>query len=151
MRFLCGILFFLYSVMTFAQEATLPASCENTGFESQDKQLVLKGDYAAPRVFILHNRSNGVVIMNHIVSSVGGRNDQSRLDPGKWSLVSPGSGDFPIGCIFYTSGHIGYQDCLSVLSVCSVPTKTSMGSSWIVQSDSLSKVLEILKIQGVSM
>jgi hypothetical protein len=50
--------------------------------------------------------------------------------------------------LLYQPPHVGYSDCSSVVSVCSIPSAVSLGGLWIVQNESLTKVVDTLKLRG---
>lgn len=128
--------------------ATVPENCGKEGFGVQDKQLMFNSDKATPRIFILHNTSQGTVVLSHLKSIPGAGVQQSKLDQGNWAVVSVSDSNFSMGCLFYKPPNIGYVDCLSVISVCSIPTEVSLGSFWLAENGSLDHVLNKAKGRG---
>ena len=128
----------------FAQEE-LPKNCGSDGFTVQNKQLIFNNDKPGPRAFILHNTSSGIVILSHVQSVVGAGAEQSKLDKDKWALLSISDSNFSMGCMLYDPHHISYVECSSVVSVWSIPTQYSLGGLWVVQNNSLQKVLDALR------
>ena len=143
------LMLFCYSSLGFAQDATLPSNCGSDGFTVQGKQLIFNNDKATPRVFILHNTSQGIVMLSHLQSISGAGVEQSKLDQDKWALIFMSGSNFSMGCMLYKPPSISYVPCPTVVSVCSIPTQVSFGSMWVVENSPLQKVVDALKIRGM--
>jgi len=129
--------------------ASVPQNCGKDGFTVQDKQLIFNNDQATPRVFLLHNTSQGIVMLSHVQSISGAGVEQSKLDQDKWALIFMSASNFSMGCMLYKPPSISYVPCPSVVSVCSIPTTVSFGNMWVVENSSLQKVVDALKIRGM--
>lgn len=172
MKYFFGIILFFYSLTVFAQvsrdtqiqqiipppqlpetipPAAVPKSCMDKGFGVENKQFVFNNDNVMPRAYILHNTSQGTVIMSHIQSVSGVAQQQSKLEQNKWALISVNDANFQMGCLLYKPPNIGYVDCASVVSVCSIPTSNLSGSLWVVENSTLQAVLNTLQLRGVVM
>lgn len=130
------------------QTVTVPKNCTNEGVNVQDKQFMFNNDRATPRIFVLHNTSSGTVMLSHVQSITGAGVLQSKLDPDKWAIVSVSDSNFSMACMLYKPPSIGYVDCASVVSVCSIPTEGPMGGLWVAENNTLESVLNKAKSRG---
>ncbi|HEV2614529.1 MAG TPA: hypothetical protein VGV92_07450 [Gammaproteobacteria bacterium] len=171
MKYFLGIILFVYTLNVFAQAiksaqdtvpaqiikpteteatkaVTVPQSCTNKGFTVDNKQFIFNSDEnPVPRIYILHNISQGIVMLSHVKSVIGAGAQQSKLDQDKWAIVSVNDNNFSLGCMLYKPPNIGYVDCPSVVSVCSIPSP-SLGSFWIAENDTLANVLNKARGRG---
>lgn len=143
-----------FSGNIFAQEGgpQLPEKCGPDGFSFQNKQIIFNNDQPTQRIFILHNVSQGIVMLAHDKVDPGASAGwQSKLDKDQWSMVAVSQQGFSLGCMLYSPPNIGPVDCGSVLAVCAIPSAISLGGYWIAENKSLDKLLETAKSRGINM
>ncbi|MDX2164991.1 MAG: hypothetical protein SFW07_06215 [Gammaproteobacteria bacterium] len=158
-RSLLGICVVLLGVLSFsacAQDATPPketllSKCLPEGFAFQDNQIIFNSDKFASRVFLIHNISNGKVMINHIKANPGASAGwASALDKGNWSALMMGQANFSMGCMIYSPPKFGLIDCKKVISVCAMPSTLS-SSGWLAENGTLEKITETAKSRGIDM
>jgi len=160
------VLLGLFSFTACAQEATsdtaspqtvpppketILSKCMPEGFTFQDNQIIFNSDKLASRIFLIHNVSNGKVMINHIKADPGASAGwASAIDKGNWSVLVMGQANFSMGCMIYSPPKFGLIDCQKVISVCAMPSTLS-SSGWLAENGSLDKITDTAKSRGIDM
>lgn len=134
--------------------SAFPANCTtNQGYTFQGKELLLNSPFNATtpqRVFLLHNTTNGIVMINHQVSNPGASAGWgSEINPNQWSAIVVTQPTFSLVCMAYIPPRLGFINCTNALSICSLPaTSQTLGTFWLAENQPLPKLLNTLIQRG---
>lgn len=135
--------------------SAFPGNCAtNQGYTFQGKELLLNSPFnsiAPQRVFLLHNTTSGVIMVNHQVSNPGASAGwMSEISPNQWSAIAMNQPNFSLVCMAYIPPRLGFINCTNALSICSFPASNqTLGTFWLAENQSLPKLLNTLAQRGV--
>ncbi|GEM_PF-2372272 len=150
--FILGLLFFFCGSVVFAAS---DLRCLPGPIKTQNKNIVLPGsDENHPVVYFLHNISKQSIWVDHPSDKKGTAHAgwSSYIQPDKWSALLLNRKGFAISCGVIEPGKVIYQNCASVLSVCTTPLTVNAkrkGSYWLVENEIWDNVMPALEKRGV--
>jgi hypothetical protein len=134
-----------------------PQGCLPTGFSFLDKQVILTGPMQQQQqVYLLRNNSREPIYLDHPADYPGTASAgwMSRLDPGQWSALAVDKPRFTWTCQRAGMAFLDYVACRDVLQICQfAQLKTNAdntGEYWIASNTTLSKLLNTIKLRGIT-
>jgi hypothetical protein len=136
--------------------AEMPEGCTAGSFDFQGNgQLILgsQQEQMTPQLYLIHNKSDFQLLLNHPSASSAGIGWASALNAGQWSAIVMNIPNFAITCFGRGAALAGYMECKSVIELCSYKKTNLSGSEssyWAAENKSLADVLDAIQGRGIS-